>query len=62
MRREDGSEVLLTFATPLPLDVFAELLQGVGEAAKRAGYAEVNLLTDGSMRVVARRVDQVGGA
>lgn len=55
MKRDDDTEVLLTFATPLPLTLIAELCRSVGEGAERAGYTDVALLTDGSMRVVARR-------
>lgn len=60
MIRPDGTEVLLAFAAPLPLTLMAELCRSVEEGAHRAGYTDVALLTDGSMRVVARRVE--GGA
>lgn len=46
--------VLLTFATPLPVPLLAELCRSIAEGAERAGYTHVDLLTDGSMRVVAR--------
>lgn len=47
--------VLLALALPLPASLVAELCRGIQEAAERAGYTNVALLTDGTNRVVARR-------
>lgn len=66
MKLDDGTELLLTLATPLPLLLLAELLEGIGLAAKRAGYGDVGLRNDdGALRIVARRtqlspIDQDG--
>ena len=52
---DDGTEVLLTFALPLDMRLVAELCKGIEEGAKRAGYTDVAMLTDGTSRIVARR-------
>lgn len=57
MRLEDGSEVLCTLALPLPLDLIGHIGKAIHEAAQRAGYADVVMLTDGTNRVIARKAD-----
>jgi hypothetical protein len=52
-RLDDSREVLCTLAVPLPL--VAELGQAIEDAAHKAGYRDVVLLTDGTNRVVATR-------
>ena len=46
MLREDGSEVLVRLAFPLPITIVPELLKAIGKVAERAGYTDVVLLTD----------------
>lgn len=54
MKLDDGRELLLTFAMPLPLGLMPELLRAVADAAARAGYTDVVLRGDGTMQVIAR--------
>jgi hypothetical protein len=54
-RLDDSREVLCTLAVPLPLPLVAELGQAIEDAAHKAGYRDVVLLTDGTNRVVATR-------
>jgi hypothetical protein len=43
-----GREVLVRLALPLPLDVATGLMRAVDVEAKRLGYTDIVLLTDGS--------------
>jgi hypothetical protein len=52
---DDGTEVLLTLAVPLPMRLVAELCLAIDKAAQRAGYRDVAMLTDGTNRIVARK-------
>lgn len=53
MRADDGREVLVTLALPLPLALATELMSAIGNAAKKAGYADAAILSDGTGRIVA---------
>jgi len=48
---------LLTLAVPLPMRLVAELCVSIERACERAGYTDVAMLTDGTNRIVARRVE-----
>jgi hypothetical protein len=55
VKLDDGREVLCTLALPLPLALVGALGEAIATAAEEAGYDDVNLLTDGTNRVVARQ-------
>lgn len=55
MKLDADREVLCTLALPLPLTLFGEMGPAIEKAAERAGYCDVDLLTDGTNRIVARR-------
>jgi hypothetical protein len=57
---ENGTEVLVMLALPLDVRLVAELCTGIADAAERAGYTDVSLLTDGTHRIVARRQPRGG--
>ena len=60
MKLDDGREVLCTLALPLPLTLLGALGEAIATAAEEVGYTDASILTDGTNRVVARRVN--GGA
>lgn len=53
MRADDGREVLVTLALPMPLNIVSDLLRAIGDVAENAGYTDVSLTTDGTSRIVA---------
>jgi hypothetical protein len=55
---DDGPEVLLTLAVPMNLRLLSELCSAIAEGAQRAGYTDVAMLTDGTNRIVARRIER----
>ncbi len=53
MTHDDGRETLVSLGLPLPLSLAGDLGRAIDRVARRHGYTDVVLLTDGTNRVVA---------
>ncbi len=53
MKHDDGRETLLSLGLPLPLLLTGDLGRAIDRVARRHGYTDVVLLTDGTNRIVA---------
>jgi hypothetical protein len=55
-------EVLVRFALPLPLNVYAELIGAIGRSAERLGYTDVGFVYEGpEAGSIAGRPPRSGG-
>jgi hypothetical protein len=52
-RLDNGREVLCTLALPLPVSVVGAIGLAIVQAVEGLGYTNVDLLTDGTDRIVA---------
>lgn len=52
-RYRPDRELICTLAMPMPLNVVGLALSALAKALERLGYTEIDLLTDGTERIVA---------